>query len=309
MSETQRVTFAAGSGHLDRAAHLREMADDLMRHRRAALLPFYHGKLLIDLETDEPRLGWVPPLAEYVEEATETPVFLGMSGETPCFAADFSAMDEAAVEAQFCDGARFLELRGIAAELGPASAAIAATAKGLLGWHASHPFCSQCGTRSVAENGGWRRGCPACLAQHFPRTDPVVIMLILRDDEVLLGRQAEWPTGLYSLLAGFMEPGETIEDAVRRETKNETGIDVGVVSYIGCQPWPYPSNLMIACVGEAESTNLSINPEELEDAQWVSRAKMQVILDDKHPRLMPPRKDAIARAVLVDWCEGNVKLP
>lgn len=309
MKEIRRVTFSAGSGHLDRAAHLRDVSDDLMYHRRAALLPVYHGKILIDIEESEPRLGWVPPLKAYLEEATEPPIFLGLSGETPCFAADFTAMEEFAAKDQFCDGASFTELRSVAAELGPASASIAATAKGLLSWHASHVFCSQCGTRSVIENGGWRRSCPGCGAHHFPRTDPVVIMLILKDDQVLLGRQATWPKGLYSLLAGFVEPGETFEDAARREVKEETGVEVGAVAYLGCQPWPFPSSLMIGCVCEAETTELTIDHTELEDAQWISRAKMQVILAGKHPRLLPPRTDAIARAILADWCEGDVRLP
>lgn len=240
MRETQQVTFTAGSGHLDRAGHLRDISDDLLRHRRAALLPLYLGRILIDEEEKTPRLGWVPPLADYLAEATEAPVFLGLSGDTPCFAADFTALDEDQAEARFCTGARFTDLREIAAELGPASAAIAATAKGVLGWHDAHPFCARCGGASVPENGGWRRRCPACSAQHFPRTDPVVIMLVLHDDQVLLGRKAIWPGGRYSLLAGFVEPGETIEDAVRRETKEETSVEVGRVAYLGGQPWPFP---------------------------------------------------------------------
>lgn len=309
MLETQRVTFTAGSGHLDRAAHLRDVSEDLLRHRRAALLPLFHGKVLIDLETEQPRLGWVPPLADYIEEATEAPIFLGLSSDTPCFTADFSAMDEDLAQERFCEGAKFMDLRSIAGELGPASAAIAATAKGVLGWHDTHPFCSRCGAGSQVENGGWRRRCPECDALHFPRTDPVVIMLILRDDEVLLGRQSVWPPGLFSLLAGFMEPGETIEDSVRRETKEETSVEVGRVGYLGCQPWPFPSNLMLGCVGEAESKVIKIDPEELEDAQWVSRAKMAVILEGKHPRIAPPRKDAIARAILTDWVNGEIKWP
>lgn len=309
MKETPRVTFTAGSGHLDRAAHLRDMAPDLLRHRRAALLPMYHGKLLIDLEEAAPRLGWVPPVAGYVEEATEEPVFLGLSGETPCFAADFSALDEDQAQDRFCEGAKFIDLRSVAGELGPASASIAAAAKGLLGWHGTHPFCARCGAPTEPENGGWRRRCGVCSAQHFPRTDPVVIMLVLRDDEVLLGRQSQFLPGMYSLLAGFMEPGETIEDAVRREVKEETSVEVGRVGYLGCQPWPFPSNLMIGCVCEAETSLIKIDPEELEDAIWVSRAKMAVILEGKHPRMASPRKDAIAWAVLTDWVKGQIRFP
>jgi len=309
MTETARVTFSAGSGQLDRASHLRDISEDLLRHRRAALLPMYGGKLLIDVAQEEPRLGWVPPLTEYLEEATEQAVFLGMSKETPCFVADFSAMSEEAVNEQFCDGAKFIDLRSVAGQLGPASASIAATAKGVMGWHQTHPFCSRCGEPSVIENGGWRRRCMVCNGQHFPRTDPVVIMLILKDDSVLVGRQEVWAPGMYSLLAGFMEPGETIEDAVRRETKEETGVEVGHVGYHGCQPWPFPSNLMLGCIGVAETDELTIDHEELEDAQWISRAKMQVIMEGKHPRFTAPRTDAIARAILTDWINGDVIIP
>ena len=309
MKETAEVTFTLGSGHLDRAAHLRDVCEDLLRHRRAALLPIYNGKILIDTEREEPRLGWVPPIAEYLDLALEPPVFLGLSGETPCFAADFSALEEHEAQAQFCEGAAFADLRSVAGALAPTSAAIAATAKGVLAWHETHPFCSRCGERSVPENGGWRRRCPNCGALHFPRTDPVVIMLILHDDQVLLGRQAVWPQGLYSLLAGFMEPGETIEDAVRRETLEETSVRVGRVRYLGCQPWPFPSNLMLGCVAEAETTELKIDPDELEDAQWISRAKMQIILEGKHPRFASPRKDAIAWAILTDWVRGDIRFP
>ncbi|MEM0988183.1 MAG: NAD(+) diphosphatase [Pseudomonadota bacterium] len=308
MPEMPHVTFAAGSGHLDRAAHLRDVADDFLRHRRAALLPLFHGKILIDLEEPAPRLGWVPPLPEYLEEATEAPVFLGLSDGTPCFAADFTAMETDVAERLFCDGAKFIDLRSIAGELRAASASIAAVAKGLLNWHETHPFCARCGGRTTPDHGGWRRRCEDCGAVHFPRTDPVVIMLVVHEDSVLLGRQAQFPPGIYSLLAGFMEPGETVEDAVRRETKEETAVQVGRVGYLGCQPWPFPSNLMLGCWAEAETTDIRVDPEELEDAQWITRAKMQVILEGKHPRIKAPRKDAIARAILTDWVQGDLSI-
>jgi len=309
MPETQRMTFARGSGQLDRAAHLREVADDLLRHRRAALLPLYCGRVLIDLEGDGPQLGWVPPLVEYLEAAAGPPVFLGLSGETPCFAADFTGLDRQTAEDRFCDGAAFLELQSIAGDLGPASAAIAATARGWADWHGRHRFCPRCGAASVVETGGWRRVCPECDAQHLPRTDPVVIMLVLDDDRVLVARQSVWRPGLVSLPAGYVEPGETIEDAVRREAHRQTGVRVGRVGYLASQPWPFPASLMIGCVAGAETSGITIDPDELEDARWISRAKMQVILDGKHPRMVPPRRDAIARAILDDWANGDVRLP
>ena len=126
------------------------------------------------------------------------------------------------------------------------------------------------------------------------------------DDNVLVGRESTFSQGVYSLLAGFMEPGETVEDAVRRETREESGVEVGEVSYLGSQPWPFMSNIMIGCVGTAETTDVKIDPAELEDAQWISRAKMQVILEGKHPRMEPPGGDAIARAILEDWVSGKI---
>lgn len=306
MLNNHEITFSARTGQLDRASHLRELSEDLLRHRRAALLPFWRDKLLFDLTGEAPTLGWVPPLSEYLEEAPDGPVFLGMSGETPCFTADFSALDEDSVEAFFCDGAKFIDLRSVAGELTPSSATIAATAKGVLAWHGSHRFCSRCGHPSRQDEGGWRRLCASCGGMHFPRTDPVVIMLIVRDDRVLLGRQSVWPEGLYSLLAGFMEPGETIEDAVRRETREESGIEIGRVRYLACQPWPFPSSLMLGCVAEALTETITIDHNELEDAQWISRAKMDVVMQGKHPRMGSPRKDAIARAILAAWVAGDV---
>ena len=307
MLETPRVTFAAGSGQLDRAAHLRDDTESLLGHPGAALLPLWQEKVLIDVTASGPRLGWVPPLPEHLACAADRPAFLGISDETRCFAADVSSLDEEAAKERFCgDGAKFIDLRSIAGDLSPGSAAIAATAKGLLGWHRTHRFCARCGAASEVENGGWRRRCPACSGQHFPRTDPVVIMLVLHGDDVLLGRQSGFPPGVYSLLAGFMEPGETIEDAVRRETREETTVEVGRVSYLGCQPWPFPSNLMLGCIGEALTTEITIDSAELEDALWIGRAEMQAILRGEHPRINPPRKDAIARAILTDWVNGKV---
>ncbi|MEM1159611.1 MAG: NAD(+) diphosphatase [Pseudomonadota bacterium] len=309
MTETQRVTFAAGSGLLDRATHLRDMAEDLLHHRRAALLPLFQGQVLIDTAAEEPRLGWVPPLETYLQEATEEPVFLGLSGDTPCFTADFSALDEATVHDQFCDAAAFMDLRSVAGNLGPASAAIAATAHGLVTWHLTNPFCSSCGARTQLEHGGWVRICAACDAQHFPRTDAVVILLIVLDDQALLIRKPGATPGRFSLPAGFVEPGETIEDAVRREIKEGTGIDVGDIGYIGSQPWPFPGNLMIGCIGVAETSEIKPNPETIESAQWISRAKVQVILEGKHPRMTLPGSDALARAILIDWSKGDVAVP
>jgi NAD+ diphosphatase len=305
MIETLRVTFAAGSGVLDRAAHLRDGAGDLLVRDGAVLLPIWQEKVLIDLSGEAPGLGWRPPAA-HLPLVVEAPVFLGLSGGRHCFAADVSGLDEDAARDGFGAGAKFIDLRSICGELSPEGATIAATAKALVGWHKAHRFCSRCGAPSSPENGGWRRRCPECQGLHFPRTDPVVIMLILRGDRVLIGRQSTFPPGIYSLLAGFVEPGETIEDAVRREVFEETTVRVGRVGYLGCQPWPFPASLMLGCVGEAQTSGITRDPAELEDARWVDLAAMRAILRDEHPEIRSPRKDAIARAILTDWVNGAV---
>ncbi|MEM7271050.1 MAG: NAD(+) diphosphatase, partial [Pseudomonadota bacterium] len=142
--------------------------------------------------------------------------------------------------------------------------------------------------------------------QHFPRTDPVVIMLILDGDNVLLGRQHFWPEKMYSLLAGFMEPGETIEAAVRRETMEESGIPVGEVRYVVSQPWPFPASLMIGCSGKAESAELAVNTSELEEAMWVSKDEVAEALEGRNDRIAPARKGAVAQLILKSWVDGLV---
>ncbi|MEM8793263.1 MAG: NAD(+) diphosphatase [Pseudomonadota bacterium] len=306
MLNSHEITFSGRSNQIDRAAHLRRLSSDLLEHRRAALLPFWRDKLLFDVSGDIPSLGWVPPMKDHLELAEDGLVFLGMSGETPCFTADFSILEEAEARSAFGETMKFIDLRSVAGDLMPSAATLAATAKGVLSWHATHRFCSRCGEPTQQDDGGWRRRCASCSGLHFPRTDPVVIMLILRGEQVLLGRQSQWPDGLYSLLAGFMEPGETIEDAVRRETREESGIEVGRVRYLACQPWPFPASLMLGCVAEALGTRLTIDHEELEDAQWVSRSKMAVILQGEHPRFAAPRKDAIASSILSAWVAGDI---
>jgi NAD+ diphosphatase len=313
MKDAEAVTFAGGT--LDRAARLRGDAaaiEALAGDPRARFLPLWRGKPL--LETGPATcLGWQPLASVVFRAATEPPVFLGLEAGAPRFALEIPDWPEAPVQGvQFLDPSRtshpslpesfaFGDLRSIMAELGPEDAGTAAAAKGILGWHATHRFCANCGVPSEPADGGWRRGCPACRAQHFPRTDPVVIMLILHGNAVLLGRSAAWPPGMYSLLAGFMEPGESIEAAVRRETLEETGIAVGPVEYLASQPWPFPSSLMIGCRGEALSRAIDRDPAELEDARWVSREEAVAAIAGRDPELRPARRGSIARFLIERW--------
>lgn len=174
----------------------------------------------------------------------------------------------------------------------------------ILHWHATNQFCGKCGTKSEPKIGGYRRDCPACEHQIFPRTDPVVIMLSVSGDKCLLGRSPHFPEGWYSTLAGFVEPGETIEDAVRRETFEESGIKVGRVEYYASQPWPFQSSLMIGVHCEATSEAITMDESELEDCQWFTRDEVQLMIKDEHPKgfKCPPNK-AIASALIQAWAE------
>ena len=308
MSLKDPLTFAAGGSVLDRATHLRPGSADLLARPEARLLPQWQEKPLIDISGASPALGWQVPGAELLARATEAPVFLGLIDGTPRFTADFSNLDEATAQTAFGPGVKLIDLRTIAGQVTKPEANILAAAKGVVGWHRIHPFCARCGAASQPEDGGWRRKCGTCGALHFPRTDPVVIMLITRGENVLLGRQRIWPPGLYSLLAGFMEPGETIADAVRRETFEETSIRVGEVGFLASQPWPFPASLMLGCWGTALTDEIVIDAE-IEDARWVTRAEMIMALNGEHPQFASPRPDSIARWILTAWVEGEIAVP
>lgn len=244
------------------------------------------------------------------KSAHHAPVFLGLQGAqpTPETRADIggriphfaclSPHDPVELEAA---GHVISDLRSlVSAGLVPsAEAGAVAHARSLFNWHLSHPFCSKCGARTMLSHGGYRRDCPQCQAQHFPRTDPVVIMAITHGDRVLLGRQARFPPGMYSCLAGFLEPGETIEDAVRRETWEEAGVRVGRVAYHSSQPWPFPNSLMIGCVGEALSEAIVPDQNELEDCRWFTRDEAIAMLAGTHAGgVTSPKPIAIAHHLL-----------
>jgi NAD+ diphosphatase len=203
-------------------------------------------------------------------------------------------------------GYTLLDLRSIAVQgVVPAEElGILATAKALLHWHAHHRFCAQCGAPTSMSCAGFRRDCGACGAQHFPRTDPVAIMLVARGDRCLLGRQSRFPPGMYSCLAGFIEPGETIEDAVRRETFEEAGVRVGAVRYLASQPWPFPASLMIGCIAEGLDDGLILDRAELEDGRWFSRGEARLMLERRHPDgLFAPLPFAIANVLIRTFAE------
>ncbi|CAN0464588.1 unnamed protein product [Phaeothamnion confervicola] len=177
----------------------------------------------------------------------------------------------------------------------------------MLAWHARHRYCANCGAPTDSVHGGWKRQCPSCQVEHFPRTDPVVIMLVLDGDRCLLGRQSRFAKGMWSCLAGFVEPGETIEDAVRREVFEESGIRCGRVGYVRSQPWPFPMSLMIGAHVEALSSELTIDYAELEDARWFARAEVIEMMQGRHPAgLAAANPIAIAHHLIRAWIEGRI---
>ncbi len=324
MRHAETVTF--GTSGLNRAAELRNPSDTLndALDGGAKVLPLWRGKPMVD---GDPKDGVVKLAFRKMSDAVlakgaEPPILLGYDddGEALLFARDISAwvpkgVDDAAVNA-FLDPtaqahpsektATFRELRGLMTCLSRRDAELAATARAILTWHSTHGFCAKCGAKSEMAMAGWQRDCPKCEAHHFPRTDPVVIMLITHGDAVLVGRSPGWPEGMYSLLAGFVEPGETIEAAVRREVFEEAGICVGDVSYLSSQPWPFPASLMFGCQGEATSTEIKIDPEEIEDAKWVTRSQMLEVFAGNDPTMLPARKGAIAHFLLQHWLADSL---
>lgn len=200
--------------------------------------------------------------------------------------------------------------RAVANELPAHEVALYGTARSLVHWHARHRFCAVCGSPTHPEKAGWARRCSACNAEHFPRVDPVAIMLAEHDGRVLVGRQHRWPERFYSALAGFIEPGETIEEAVAREIKEEAGVTVHSVRYVMSQPWPFPSSLMIACIGQAQDDALTLDETEIEHAFWCDAAGVRAALsnDPAAPFIAPPPM-AVAHHLLKHWLDGQLVPP
>jgi NAD+ diphosphatase len=235
------------------------------------------------------RLAWCEHGAIAAEEQI---IFLGLEGEAALFA------PLRRIDATGPAWSVFKMLSLMAA----ADMALWGAARSLIAWHNRHGFCSNCGAATAPFRAGWGRKCPRCAAEHFPRVDPVVIMLAEHDGRVLLGRQPQYPPGRYSALAGFVEPGESIEEAVAREFKEEAGIAVTGVRYMASQPWPFPGQLMIACLARAGTDELRIDRTELEDARWFSREEVAASLaGDAAAPFRPPPPFAIARTLLGEW--------
>lgn len=326
MKHAESVTFG-GSG-LNRAAEVRgdETAlSQLKANPEARAVLYWRSKPLFvnnPIGSEVLSLAKLPLDHPVLQVAKSDPILLGVDDGASYFAYDVSAwqpeeVDEAALAGffdpsqqqhpDFPDDHLFAELRAVMTRIDARDAELAATGKSILSWQRSHRFCAKCGTESRVSMAGWQRDCPSCGALHFPRTDPVVIMLITHGNRVLMGRSPFWPEGMYSLLAGFVEPGEPIEAAVRREVFEEAGIKVGQVDYLASQPWPYPSSLMFGCRGEALTEEITIDPKEIEDAIWVSREEMMQAFAGQHPMLKPARKGSIAQFILSNWLADTLE--
>ena len=283
-------------GTLDRADRLRHDAAAL-----AAAAADPRARLLVLGEGYQPaidgdgRLGWAP-LAEHDLPAAAL-VLLGLDAEV----AHFAAITGEPGGQPF----RSPALMGALDAMAAGEAATWAAARSVLDWHARHGFCARCGTPTQPFRAGWGRHCPSCGTEHFPRTDPVVIMIAEHDGRALLGRQPSWPAGRYSALAGFLEPGESIEEAVAREIAEEAGVRVANVRYVASQPWPFPSQLMIACIAEAEGDAITLDEHELEDAIWVPRDEVRAVLAGEPGPFLPPPAYAIAHTLLTRWAAGD----
>ena len=299
---------------LDRAGHARNDPDWLaaqLAADTALIVPMWnlHALVLPELQPGDGRdVGWLPKEAfgEAWRDDMEV-IFLGLNRRgKPLFAANISHMSAPEDFGPFKGMGQFEDLRALAAagDMARSELAILAQAKGMMDWNLRHPFCAQCGQASDSAEGGYKRICNSCGTEHFPRTDPVVIMLAVHGEDCLLGRQRGWPEGMLSALAGFMEPGESIEEAVARELQEEAGLEISSVRYLGTQPWPFPGSLMIGCLAEASNRDISVDEIELEEARWVSRSDIISSLAGQGPLGVPPEM-AIARQLLEAFAAGD----
>ena len=266
-------------------------------------LPFW--KLNVLVKAEKPELAWATGALRELAEKRTGAVLLGVRDEIAHFALDLSPVADPVTELGLAGAASFVELRAAAATLSGLDAAIAAQGRQMLDWHARHRFCAVCGRGTSVKEAGYMRECDDCDAQHFPRTDPVVIMLVESGDRCLLGRQAAWPPGMFSALAGFVEAGESLEEAVRREVLEEAGVRVGAVRYFASQPWPFPSSLMIGCVAHAESSDVTVDKAEIQEARWFTKAEIaRSLATPGAGGMFVPPPLAIAHHLIRHWAES-----
>ena len=289
---------------LDREALRRRergWVDSLREDEASRYLPIWRGQPLMKREPSA--LAWAK--SDFFDDL-ETPeaVLLGTDEGVGHFAVDVSSVEKPEDSFGLGDVAVFGDLRAAVAQLPVADAAIAAQARTMVDWHGRHQHCAVCGGGTRAVQGGAHRVCFECQAEHFPRTDPVAIAVVVQGDQCLLGRGPGWPAGMFSALAGFVEAGESLEEAVRREVHEEAGVRVGEVRYLHSQPWPFPSSLMLGCVAEATTTELQVDEAELAEARWFSKQALKDAIEGKPSDVGVPPPFAIAHHLIRYWVDA-----
>jgi NAD+ diphosphatase len=310
---TQQTLFPLGQlgftlNPLDRSAHMREDAEKLFALEGKASSRAYviHRDSIVVKQEGETVRAALTIKEALALGANPGTIFLGVRDGAPYFG--MGIPQQAAEELVNKEGVAVEPLRNLASQglVPPTELSAIATAKSLVHWHQRHGFCPNCGARTQMAHAGWKRECPSCKSEHFPRTDPVVIMLVTDGERCLLGRQKQFIKGMWSCLAGFLEPGETIEDAVRREIFEEAGIECGDVHYYKAQPWPFPYSLMIGCTARALTTEIRVDRNELEDARWFTRSEVQKMFAETHPDgHRAPNGIAIAHHLLGHWANAD----
>jgi NAD+ diphosphatase len=291
--------YAAGG--LDRAGHRRKDAvwlAERLKDPKSRFVPVWRSQNLVMTLGNEPRAAFLAR-EEILHEGEA--VLLGIAEEATYFALDLSDLETPLAVIRAAAPVEFTDLRRVGPLLARSEGSLLAYARGIAYWHTRHRYCGVCGSATTSEEGGHVRRCtnPACNAQHFPRTDPAVIMLVHDGERCLLGRQRIWPPGMHSTLAGFVEPGESLEEAVAREVYEETAIRVDQMTYHSSQPWPFPASIMLGFHARARTTEIRVDHSELQDAQWYEKSFLLSHRDDDNFRM--PRKDSIARRLIEDW--------
>lgn len=267
-------------------------------------LVLWNGKPLAEKTKDGGvQIAYLPAkLAAELAGGNERLLFMGLWQETAVFAVDMEGSSDPA-QGPLQGLGEFMDLRQVALRLPAPDAGILATAKSMFEWRRRHQYCAVCGQPSEPKDGGWKRQCPSCEAEHFPRTDPVVIMLAYHGERCMLGRQEAWPPGMFSALAGFLEPGESIEEACARELAEEAGLRTRQVRYHSTQPWPYPSSLMIGLIAEVEDDEGTPDQTELSEVRWFTRAEARKLLKGEIEGVFCPPPLAIAHQLLKAWAD------
>lgn len=302
-------TFAGNP--LDRASDRRSQPEwiaEQLASPDALGLAIWNGQPFVEPGKDGAlQIAYLPAkLVGELAGGAERLLFMGLWKDTAVFAVDLDGAANPADGGPLEGFGKFEDLRAVALRLPDTEAAIVATAKQMFEWRRRHPHCAVCGQRSEVQDGGWKRKCPSCEAEHFPRTDPVVIMLPVHGERCLLGRQERWPPGMFSALAGFLEPGESIEEACARELHEEAGLRAVKVRYHSTQPWPYPSSLMIGLIADVEDDEGTPDQAELSEIRWFTRSQARDLIAGKLDDAAAPGKLAIAHQLIKAWAESSL---